>query len=159
MGIGTGTPTNRLSIAGGPNWTANLWKGALDLEFGAAMAFRGNVGTHYGIGSASGGLYFFHTASAPGTTANPSLFDMELSDSGHFLIGGPASDRAGIPLQVNGRVLLTPGGSGGEVQFGTPNGETGMSFIGANRADVRFDGSTLKLLAGLDPERCLHRME
>jgi hypothetical protein len=151
VGIGTGNPINRLSIAGGPSWTANLWKGALDLEFGAAIAFRGNAGTNYGIGSASGGLYFFHTAGNPGTTASPSVFDLELSDSGHLLVGGPSSDRAGIPLQVKGNLLVSPGGSGGEFQVGTPGGETGMSIIGANRADVRFDGTTLKLLAGFGP--------
>ena len=151
VGIGTSTPAHRLSLAGGPNWTANLWKGALDLEFGAAMGFRGDPGTEFGIGSASGGLYFFHTASSPGTTGSPSVFDMELSDSGHLLLGGPNSDRAGIPLQVKGNVLFSSGGSGGEVQFMTPGGETGMSIIGTNRADVRFDGSTLKLLAGFGP--------
>ena len=147
VGIGTNIPAHRLSIAGGPSWTANLWKGALDLEYGAAIAFRGNAGTQYGIGSASGGLYFFHTASGPGTTGSPSVFDLELANSGHLLIGGPSSDRSGIPLQVNGNLLLTPGGSGGEVQFGTPNAETGMTIIGANRADLRFDGSMIKLLA------------
>ena len=103
------------------------------------------------IGSASGGLYFFRTTSTPGTTGSPTLYDMEISDSGHLLIGGPSSDRAGVPLQVKGNVLVSPGGSGGEVQFGTPSGETGMSLIGANRADIRFDGSTLKLLAGFGP--------
>jgi hypothetical protein len=151
VGIGTSVPAHRLSIAGGPNWTANLWKGALDLEYGAAMAFRGNVGTNYGIGSANGGLYFFHTAGNPGTTVSPSVFDLELSDSGHLLVGGASSDRAGIPLQVKGNLLVSPGGSGGEFQVGTPGGETGMSVIGANRADIRFDGSTLKLLAGFGP--------
>jgi hypothetical protein len=45
-------------------------------------------------------------------------------------------------------VRMTAGGSGGAVQFSAPNGESGMGIIGANRADVRFDGSTLKLVAG-----------
>jgi hypothetical protein len=51
-------------------------------------------------------------------------------------------------LEVNGPTRMTAGGSGGAVQFSAPNGESGMGIIGANRADVRFDGSTLKLVAG-----------
>jgi hypothetical protein len=46
---------------------------------------------------------------------------------------------------------LAPGGSGGDLRFFTPGGETGMSIVGANRADLRFDGSTVKLLAGFGP--------
>ena len=42
---------------------------------------------------------------------------------------------------------LAPGGSGGVVQVGTPSGETGLTIVGTNRADVRFDGLTFKLLA------------
>jgi hypothetical protein len=56
-------------------------------------------------------------------------------------------------LEVNGNVRVHPNGGivGGFVQFGTPNGETGLSISGNNRADIRFDGSTLKLLAGVGP--------
>ena len=64
---------------------------------------------------------------------------------------GTATPTPGISLEVNGAALLTPGGSGGTIQFGTPSAETGMTIKGANRADVRFDGSTLKLLAGPGP--------
>ncbi len=46
------------------------------------------------------------------------------------------------------KLVVAPGGSGGAISFGTPGGETGMSITGANRGDIRFDGSTLKLLAG-----------
>ena len=63
-------------------------------------------------------------------------------------IGIGATPQAGIKLEVNGATLLTPGGSGGVIQFGTPNFETGMTIAGSNRADIRFDGSTLKLVAG-----------
>jgi hypothetical protein len=38
--------------------------------------------------------------------------------------------------------------SGADVQIGSPNGEAGMTIIGTARADIRFDNSTLKLLAG-----------
>jgi hypothetical protein len=61
---------------------------------------------------------------------------------------GTSTPTVGVSLEVNGNARVTPGGSGGFVQIGTPSGETGMAIIGANRADIRFDGSTLKLLAG-----------
>lgn len=64
---------------------------------------------------------------------------------------GTNTPEAGYSLQVNGPTRLTTGGSGGVIRFGTPSGESGMSIIGNNRADVRFDGSTLKLLAGFGP--------
>ncbi len=52
-------------------------------------------------------------------------------------------------LEVNGPTRLTPrGAAGGAIQFSTPNSEIGMSLLGANRADVRFDDATLKLVAG-----------
>jgi Chaperone of endosialidase len=50
-------------------------------------------------------------------------------------------------LDVHGTALVTPG-SGKQLSLGTPNGEIGLGMIGAgNRADMRFDGSTLKLVA------------
>ena len=51
-------------------------------------------------------------------------------------------------LEVNGTMGLKTGGSGGEFYFHTPAGETGLSILGSSRADIRFDGSTLKLVAG-----------
>jgi hypothetical protein len=54
-------------------------------------------------------------------------------------------------LHVKGSTLIEAGGSGGNVLFATPNGETGMAIVGTNRADVRFDGLTLKLVAGKGP--------
>jgi hypothetical protein len=61
---------------------------------------------------------------------------------------GTSTPTLGVRLEVNGNARVTPGGSGGFVQIGTPNGETGLSFQGANRADIRYDGSILKLVAG-----------
>ena len=64
-----------------------------------------------------------------------------------FVLGTTASPSIKMTLTKDGNVLLPLGGSGGAIQFGTPAAETGMTIIGANRADVRFDGSTLKLVA------------
>lgn len=55
---------------------------------------------------------------------------------------------AGVKLDVNGAMLIRTPGLGGNIQFGTPSGQTGMTIIKTNRADIRFDDSTLKLLAG-----------
>src|SRR5579871_3575129 len=52
-------------------------------------------------------------------------------------------------MEVNGSARFDVGGTGGLIDLGTPNGESGISIVGStNRADIRFDNSTLKLLAG-----------
>ena len=62
---------------------------------------------------------------------------------------GTQTPLAGIRLDVAGAARITPGGSGGNIQFGIPNSETGMTISNpAGRADLRFDGSSFKLLAG-----------
>lgn len=62
---------------------------------------------------------------------------------------GLVTPTAGYRLAVNGALQLTPGGPGGSIQFGNPNSETGMTWTNAaTRADLRFDGSTVKLVAG-----------
>ncbi|MEP6902890.1 MAG: tail fiber domain-containing protein, partial [Actinomycetota bacterium] len=54
---------------------------------------------------------------------------------------------AGIKLDVVGNVLITE--PNGVMQFGAPNSETGMSnIVGSGRADIRFNGTTLKIVAG-----------
>jgi hypothetical protein len=73
--------------------------------------------------------------------------------SGNGIVGGNlgigTTPSASIKLDVNGDTVIRTSGSGGNIQFGTPSTETGMSIIGTKRADIRFDGLTLKLLAGL----------
>jgi hypothetical protein len=63
-----------------------------------------------------------------------------------FGIGVVPSD--GYKLDVNGNQRLTIA-AGRTITFASPNGETGMStIVGNGRADLRFDGTTLKLVAG-----------
>ena len=69
------------------------------------------------------------------------------NNSIQFAVGTAASPSTRMTLNKDGNVLINPAG-GSTIQFGTPNFETGMTISGGNRADVRFDGSTLKLLAG-----------
>lgn len=65
--------------------------------------------------------------------------------------GGPPGNGIGIDstsVQLPNNVLLALGAQGNQTQFGSPNGETGMTISGASgRADLRYDG-TLKLLNG-----------
>jgi hypothetical protein len=65
-----------------------------------------------------------------------------------FVLGTSNAPSTKMTITQGGSVLLPLGGTGGSMQFGTPNFETGMTIFGGNRADVRFDGTTLKLLAG-----------
>ena len=64
-----------------------------------------------------------------------------------FAVGPTASPSTKMTITKDGNVLMNPTG-GGTISFGTPNFETGMSIGGANRADLRFDGSTFKMLVG-----------
>lgn len=64
----------------------------------------------------------------------------------------------GLPcmgLDTSGNVIMTPNGGAsgyGSTIFGAPNGESGLSIRGygvsPNRADLRFNGSSVKLVAG-----------
>lgn len=61
---------------------------------------------------------------------------------------GTNSIPPGLRLHVGGGMRVSPGGSGGFLQVGTPNGETGLSFNGTNRVDLRFNGGTVTFAAG-----------
>jgi hypothetical protein len=88
VGIGTTTPAHHFSIFGGPLWTSNSWSGALEFSNGSALGWQANAGGyHFGLGQSTGGLYFFHTASNPGTTASPAIYDMIIADGGNVAIG------------------------------------------------------------------------
>ena len=71
--------------------------------------------------------------------------------SGSGLIGGSlgigAAPQDGQTLDITGTSAFRT--ANGIVNIGTPNGETGISILsGGNRADLRFNGTTLKLFAG-----------
>jgi hypothetical protein len=70
------------------------------------------------------------------------------NNSIQFALGTTAAPSIKMTINKDGNVILPLGGTGGSLAFGTPNFETGITFGGPNRADIRFDGSTLKLLAG-----------
>ncbi len=54
-----------------------------------------------------------------------------------------------LTVDTGGSTIMTVPGAPGDVIIGTPNGETGLSIRrGGNRADVRFNASSLKMVAG-----------
>lgn len=81
-------------------------------------------------------------------TLNATPVNGLFSDAGGNVSIGSKTLPDGVRLNVNGTTRLAPGGSGGFVQVGTPNGETGVSFTGTNRADLRFSRDTLTLAVG-----------
>jgi hypothetical protein len=131
MGIGTAAPAHRLSLIGGPSWTANLWTGALELGYGSAIGWRTDPGgQRFGIGVATGGLYFFRSASDPGTTGSPANYDLEVTDKGNTT---QARDKSGLVKAMlfvnldgtiarcyNGIMDSSTGGCGFTVNHGGP---------------------------------------
>lgn len=64
-------------------------------------------------------------------------------------VGDSLISESGGGVQLPAFVSLATTPQGNNISFGTPNTETGMTISGAaGRADVRFDGTTLRLLAG-----------
>lgn len=85
------------------------------------------------------------------TTQQPSA---NFNIAGNGIVGGTVgigttTPGVGLKLDVNGLARFMPGGAGGAIQLGSPNSETGITISNAStRADLRFDGSTFKLVAG-----------
>ncbi len=149
-GVGQFTKMNaRVSLLGTPYAIFATTAGSV--ANGAVTASQLNTG---GVAPAQGQFLAYNAGnfvwSDPGVAVG-SVWSLNGLDayyeSGNVGIGTSAPT-AGVRLEVNGNTRLTPGGSGGFLQIGTPNGETGLSFQGANRADIRYDGSILKLVAG-----------
>jgi len=85
--------------------------------------------------------YAIHTLSAAPASG------VRADAAGNVAIG-TTNFPASIRLNVEGLTRFAPGGSGGFFQIGTPNGETGVSIIGTNRLDLRFNQDTATLAAG-----------
>ena len=133
VGVGTNNPANKLTL----------------FTPGSSYGFEhtdGNIrlATFLG-GSASGGWLCTLSNHRLNFFVNDGSASMTLHTNGYFGLG-TTSPR--VRLDVNGAAIFTTGGSGGEISLAAPNGETGMSIAGTARADVRFDGLTLKLVAG-----------
>ena len=88
VGIGTNTPTLRLAIVGGQDWTSNHWVGSVELANASAIGWQANsAGVSFGMGHTDGGFALFHTVSALGTTTAPAHGDFFMTDAGNIGIG------------------------------------------------------------------------
>ncbi|MBI1806970.1 MAG: hypothetical protein HYR76_07965 [Ignavibacteria bacterium] len=127
----------------------------LQAQGGATITSNGNTLTiNAGSGGGGTGIQGIQNTDNTLTILNPNgpTATVNVKDplvlNGNVGIGGTPA--VGVRLEVDGPSRFAAGGSGGFLQIGTPNGETGFSINGASsRADVRFDGSALKLVAGL----------
>lgn len=149
VGIGTSTPTPGIKLE---------VNGPVRLTPGGSGGFL-QIGTPSGetglgvIGASRFDLRFngatLKLAAGYGLGPPPAEYGITINTNGNVGVGmADPLIASQWKLEVNGPTRITPGGSGGAIQFSTPNGETGIGFLGANRADIRFDGATLKLLAG-----------
>ncbi len=91
IGIGTKTPKHHLSISyleGSPVWTSYGWIGAIDMQTGSAIGWRSNQGgQRFGMGHTNDVFAMFRTASDPGTTGSPPIYDFAINDAGNVGIG------------------------------------------------------------------------
>lgn len=149
VGIGTTTPAVgvRLDISGTVRVTPGGSGGFLSFA-----APNGETGLG-AIGANRFDLRFdgdtLKLAAGPGTGPPPAQFGITLNTNGNVGIGMANPLVASQwKLDVSGPMRVSSGGSGGVVQVSAPNGESGLGIVGVNRADLRFDGSTLKLVAG-----------
>ncbi|MDX6303921.1 MAG: trimeric autotransporter adhesin [Blastocatellia bacterium] len=140
VGLGTSAPRVKLEVNGDALVTTavggEIQFGTPGAETGMSIKSGGNRGDVRFNGLTLNLVAGFGTGAAPPTNG------IAIDAAGNVGIG--------TTTQQN-KLVVNAGGLGGAVNFGTPNGESGMAIIGTNRADVRFDGTTLKLLAGTGP--------
>ncbi len=137
LGVGTTSPVTRLALNGGPGWTSNGWIGSLSMQNGSAIGWAGNSGgQRFGIGQTNGGLYFFRTASDPGTTGSPAIYELVITDSGNI---SQARDKGGlakamIAVNINGTILRCYNG-----QTGSSAGNCGFIISHPGAGGYRID--------------------
>ncbi|HEY0375724.1 MAG TPA: tail fiber domain-containing protein [Pyrinomonadaceae bacterium] len=146
---GTGQPNNRAQFS---ITNTDAIADPSNVEF-AALRARG-ADFVFGTGKSGTGVIRPLMFSAGYMTDNATNANQLVLATNGGVGVGTATPIAGIKLEVSGVALINPTGAsnGGQMQFGTPNAETGMSikYPTTGRADLRFDGQTLKLVAGPD---------
>jgi hypothetical protein len=147
VGLGTADPTAgyRLDVAGAARFAPGGLGGVIQFgtpSFETGITIAGDARADVRFDGATLKLVAGPAGGPPGPDRG-----VAITTEGNVGIG-TAIPGAGYRLDVNGSGRFTPGGLGGAIHFGTPSFETGITIIGDARADVRFDGATLKLLAG-----------
>lgn len=148
IGFGTTSPQNLLHVG--------LGRSSIVASRINAVVASNNVDAGIGIAQNSGVNVLLQASGAGGylgTTSNHPLIlrsnDLDrvvVMPNGNVGIGTTPLD--GYKLHVNGSAVFGIG-NGGDIAMGTPNTETGMTITRAGgRGDLRFEGSTLKLVAG-----------
>ena len=136
-------------VAAGSLWTQN----GADIYYNAGNVGIGTTSPTSKLAVQTGTGYYGFTHTDGAITIGSYL------GSASGVPGGWLGTFSNHPLYLfvnNGQPSMTIDGGGtsmvsgsGFVTVGTPNGESGTSIKrGSNRADVRFDGTTLKLVAG-----------
>jgi hypothetical protein len=137
VGIGTSGPLAPLEVNGITRSTRSSVNGQyVQLDGGDPTAIRL---TAQSVVSAEKTLLIQNLSGESTPGANNSM---------QFVLGTSNAPSSKMTLTKDGNLILPLAGSGGTVVFGTPNFESGLTFTAPNRADIRYDGSTLKLLAG-----------
>lgn len=99
IGIGTTTPTTKLEILGGTDWTSNYWKKSMKLNNSQAIQFSANAG-YFGIGATDPeGLYFFSTTT--NDIGAPAKYLLMMRGNGNIGIGTITPNEK---LSVNGNI-------------------------------------------------------
>lgn len=147
IGLNTIAPTHALTVNGGPAWTTANWLGSIALPNLGAVGWNTNsAGQRRGFGHNNGGLHFFRTASNPGSSASPAVYDLTINNTGNVGVGTtvPASK-----LSVNGDIQILGSGHGikfpdGTVQTTKAVSGSGSSLTGAGTAGslVKFTGTS-----------------
>lgn len=140
VGIGTATPAPGVRLeVNGPTRVSAGGSGGF-LQFGTP---GGETGLSIQGDNRFDLRFNGHTvALAAGGNTGPTRYEngILLNTNGNVGIGmGNPFPASPWKLEINGPTRLRPvGDAGGAIQFSTPNGETGMSILGANRADVLY---------------------
>jgi hypothetical protein len=134
--LNAATAATALSVASGSVVKSlNNLKDDVKLAAGANVTITpsGNTLTIASAGGGGGGLWNLNGADAYFNAGNIGI--------------GTSTPAAGYRLEVSGTTILRP--ANGSIQFGAPSAELGLSITPnlGNRADLRFDGSVLKLVA------------
>ncbi len=88
VGIGTANPASKLTVIGGPQWTANGWLGSFELSSASAIGWEPDTsGVSFGFGHTNGAFYAFHTLSAPGNPSLGAVYDFTITNTGNVGIG------------------------------------------------------------------------
>lgn len=160
VGIDSTNPRTKLSIWNQTftiPWTTDGWSANLDFPNASALGWNvNNAFTRFGLGQTNTGLQIFHTLGDFGTTMNPAVYDLTITNSGFVGIGmGNLATPPQRLLHVNGRARVGSiplEASAAQVCF---NGNGDLLQCGASslklKTDVQPFRSGLNVLRQLNP--------